>query len=104
MNRILIIIAVLVVAAFGLFFRHSNDSSSNLKAPLLSNLGSYHFAITTKVKLAQRFFDQGFILAYGFNHAEAYRSFKEAARLDPDCAMCYWAQPTCSGRTSTRRC
>ncbi len=30
------------------------------------------------------------MLTYGFNHAEAERSFREAARLDPDCAMAYW--------------
>ena len=32
------------------------------------------------------------ILSYGFNHAEAGRSFREAARLDPDCAMAWWGQ------------
>ncbi|MBT8371221.1 MAG: hypothetical protein KJO34_09685, partial [Deltaproteobacteria bacterium] len=30
------------------------------------------------------------MLAYAFNHAEAIRSFREAARLDPNCAMAYW--------------
>jgi tetratricopeptide (TPR) repeat protein len=30
------------------------------------------------------------MLTYGFNHAEATRSFREAARLDPQCAMAYW--------------
>ncbi len=59
-------------------------------APLLEGMGDYHFAITTDDTLAQRFFDQGLVLAYGFNHAEAERSFREAARLDPECAMCYW--------------
>lgn len=28
-------------------------------------------------------------VTYGFNHGEAVRSFKEANRLDSDCAMCY---------------
>lgn len=59
-------------------------------APLLDNLGTHHHPISTQSKLAQRYFDQGLILSYGFNHAEAARSFREAARLDPDCAMCYW--------------
>ncbi|HXI02039.1 MAG TPA: hypothetical protein VNI57_02575, partial [Candidatus Saccharimonadales bacterium] len=40
--------------------------------------------------MAQRFFDQALTLSYGFNHAEAERSFREAARLDPSCAMCWW--------------
>jgi hypothetical protein len=46
--------------------------------------------LTTKSEQAQRYFDQGLTLAYGFNHQEAVRSFREATRLDPDCAMCYW--------------
>jgi tetratricopeptide (TPR) repeat protein len=59
-------------------------------AKLLKGLGSHRQMITTRNPLAQRFFDQGLSLAYAFNHAEAARSFREAARLDPQCAMCYW--------------
>lgn len=58
--------------------------------PLFEGLDVYHYKITTKSRLAQKYFDQGFMLNYGFNHAEAARSFKEAARQDPECAMCYW--------------
>ncbi len=58
--------------------------------PLLEGMGDHHHPITTSNPEAQTFFDQGLILAYGFNHLEAERSFREAARLDPDCAMCYW--------------
>lgn len=61
-------------------------------APLLNNLGSYGFKITTSREEAQKFFNQGLNLYYGFNHLEAYRSFREAARLDPSCAMCWWGQ------------
>jgi len=59
-------------------------------APLLAGLGTHHHPVTTKSPRAQLFFDQGLKLAYGFNHQEALRAFKEAARLDPDCAMAYW--------------
>lgn len=38
----------------------------------------------------QRYFDQGLLLAYGFNHAEAARSFWQATRLDSTCAMAWW--------------
>lgn len=58
--------------------------------PLYDNLGDHHCAIATRVPLAQRYFDQGLRLYYAFNHAEAIRAFNEAARLDPECAMCYW--------------
>jgi tetratricopeptide (TPR) repeat protein len=59
-------------------------------APLLGNLGPHHHRVTVATELAQRYFDEGLILAYGFNHAEAIRSFRDAATLDPQCAMCYW--------------
>jgi tetratricopeptide (TPR) repeat protein len=58
--------------------------------PLYTDLGNYHRAITTANPATQRYFDQGLRLVFGFNHGEAIRAFKEAARLDPNCAMCYW--------------
>ena len=64
--------------------------SSGNKAPLLDSLGNLHFAITTQNPEAQRYFDQGLMLAIGFNHAEAARSFFEASRLDSTCAMAHW--------------
>jgi tetratricopeptide (TPR) repeat protein len=59
-------------------------------APLLEGLGDLTHPVTTSSPRAQRFFDQGLRLTYGFNHQEALRAFKEVARLDPDCAMAYW--------------
>jgi tetratricopeptide (TPR) repeat protein len=61
-------------------------------APRLQNLGKHTFPVTTRSRQAQLFVNQGVNLAYGFNHAEAGRAFREAARLDPACAMCYWGQ------------
>ena len=58
--------------------------------PLYRNLGSHHKRISTKISAVQQYFDQGLRLVYGFNHAEAIRSFTRAAELDPTCAMCYW--------------
>ncbi|MDQ3082662.1 MAG: tetratricopeptide repeat protein, partial [Gemmatimonadota bacterium] len=49
-----------------------------------------HKSIATRVPQAQQYFDQGLRLTYGFNHAEAIRSFIRAAELDPSCAMCWW--------------
>ena len=59
-------------------------------APVLEGLGDHHHKVTTSSERAQLFFDQGLKLTYGFNHQEALRAFKEAARLDPECAMAYW--------------
>ena len=68
----------------------ANGQRADQIAPLLDGLGDHHHAVTTDSERAQRFFDQGLILAWAFNHAEAERSFREAARLDSACAMCYW--------------
>jgi tetratricopeptide (TPR) repeat protein len=61
-------------------------------APRLQNLGSHAFPVTTANRDAQLYINQGLNLAYAFNHAEARRAFKEAARLDPKLAMAYWGQ------------
>jgi tetratricopeptide (TPR) repeat protein len=63
---------------------------TKIQAPLFDNLGSFHHPVSTQVSLAQRFFDQGLVLYYGFEWGESIRSFREAARLDPSCGMCYW--------------
>ncbi|MGH9906266.1 MAG: hypothetical protein ACRD8U_11880 [Pyrinomonadaceae bacterium] len=67
-------------------------SPTGALAPRLQNLGKHQFPVTTKSKEAQLFINQGVSLSYAFNHAEAGRAFREAARLDPDLAMAYWGQ------------
>ncbi|MEO9479035.1 MAG: hypothetical protein ABJO28_05605 [Maribacter dokdonensis] len=59
-------------------------------APLIDGLDVMEFPVTTNDRLAQKYINQGMVLAYGFNHAEAARSFYYATKLDPDCAMAYW--------------
>jgi pimeloyl-ACP methyl ester carboxylesterase/tetratricopeptide (TPR) repeat protein len=59
-------------------------------APELSGLGTVHMAVRTDVPKAQAFFDQGLRLLYAFNHEEARRAFREAARLDPSLSMAHW--------------
>lgn len=63
---------------------------TNSKAPLLEGVDVLDFEITTENELVQKYVNQGLLLAYGFNHAEAARSFFYASKLDPDCAMCFW--------------
>jgi tetratricopeptide (TPR) repeat protein len=79
--------------------KHYQESTDTTKAsptgrlaPILEGLGNHRFPVTTRSREAQSYVNQAVILAYGFNHAEAGRSFREAARLDPDCAMAYWGQ------------
>jgi tetratricopeptide (TPR) repeat protein len=66
------------------------QSGDGARPVLYDTLGTYSYKITTNSAEAQRWFDQGLRLVYGFNHHEAQRAFREAARLDPSCAMCFW--------------
>ena len=66
-------------------------------APLFEGMGDYHMPITTADPDAQRYFDQGMVLAFGFNHAESIRSFRAAQTLDPGCAMCFWGEALATG-------
>ena len=59
-------------------------------APMFEGYGEHRHPITTANPKTQAYFDQGVRLLFAFNHAEAIRSFREAARLDPGCAMCWW--------------
>jgi len=68
----------------------TNMSSGERPVELLSGLGSLHHPASTKNPEAQRYFDQGLRMIYGFNHEEAVRSFKRAAELDPQMAMAWW--------------
>ena len=61
-------------------------------SPLFENLGTHSYTISTKNDRAQQFFNQGLRHTYGFNHAEAHRSFMEASRLYPNAAMTFWGQ------------
>jgi tetratricopeptide (TPR) repeat protein len=59
-------------------------------AKLFAGLGDHTHPISTDSTEAQRWFDQGLMLTFGFNHDAAIRAFEEAARHDPRCAMCWW--------------
>ena len=84
-----IVTGLLVLPGIGMPL-HAQAPAESL--PLLEGLGGHHYPISTDVPMAQQYFDQGLVLAYGFNHAEAARSFREAQTLDPACAMCYWGE------------
>ena len=55
-------------------------------------LGPFHRPISSKVPEAQQFFDQGFQMMYAFARLDAVRSFREAWKRDPSCAICYWGE------------
>lgn len=66
-------------------------------SPLLGNLGKFSRKVSTPNADAQTYFTQGLTLIYGFNHAEAVRSFQEAARNDPKLGMAYWGEALAVG-------
>jgi hypothetical protein len=72
-------------------------------APLFENLGTLEHRITTNDPGAQAYFNQGLRLIYAFNHAEAIRSFEEAARIDPTRPWLIRASPMRWVRTLTPR-
>src|SRR5215469_18192305 len=72
------------------------------KAYLMGNTGNVTLKITTKSAEAQKFFDQGLGQLHGFWYFEAERSFRQAAAIDPDCAMAYWGMAMANRENNKR--
>lgn len=60
------------------------------KAEIKRGMGKVDFALTTRSEDARDFFNQGIAQLHSFYYLEAERSFRQAALLDPDCALAYW--------------
>jgi tetratricopeptide (TPR) repeat protein len=78
-----------LLAAVAALAQHNHEAPAR-QASLMPGLGELHHKISTANPEAQRFFDQGLRLIYGFNHEEARLAFERAAELDPQCAMAQW--------------
>jgi tetratricopeptide (TPR) repeat protein len=65
--------------------------------PSAPGMGVVHHAIATSSPEAQRHFDAGLALAYGFNFDEAIFEFMAAGHADPSCAMCWWGMAYAGG-------
>lgn len=74
-----------------------DDRVLHADAPLFDGMGSYHHTVTINGSIAQRYFNQGLIMSFAFNHAEAVRSFQAAQQLDATCAMCFWGEALALG-------
>jgi tetratricopeptide (TPR) repeat protein len=57
-----------------------------------SGLGPFAWKISTENPQAQAFFNQGVQMMFAFAKLDAVRSFREASKNDPECAMCYWGE------------
>ncbi|MEO8315787.1 MAG: hypothetical protein ABI645_13465 [Pseudomonadota bacterium] len=102
MNRSIVFLLVVIIAAAGGYYLYDKtrpDTQTVLVpapdlappgANLIDGLGSYRLRAVGDNPELQKWFDQGLMLAYGFNHEAAERSFLKATELDPQCAMCWW--------------
>src|SRR5215203_5353793 len=88
--RFPLLVAALLWACPVTFAQHRHAAARAGEVRLMEGLGEFHLPVRTSVPEAQRFFDQGLVLVYGFNHAEAARAFRRAAELDPKMAMAQW--------------
>src|SRR6516225_6383568 len=77
--------------------QHQHGSTSERPVQLFANLGNHTHKIATRSPEAQKFFDQGLTLLYGFNRYEALRSFRKASELDPSAVMPYWGMAAAQG-------
>jgi len=84
-----IIVLTSIILCSGLVIAQS-DRGQGQYAVLVPDIGQYSYLVKTDSPQAQRFFDQGLRLFYGYYFPESLASFQEAARLDPDCPMMYW--------------
>ena len=77
--------------------QHDSAPPAEKPVALYGGMGIWRHPISTKNAEAQKFFDQGLALLYGFNRYEALRSFRKAADLDPQAAMAYWGMAAAQG-------
>ncbi len=101
---VLTMLALLLVLPGALSAQHDHPSTPPMQAeldpemPLLTAvLGEYTRPVTTTQPLAQAYFDQGMQMVFAFTYSVAIRSFEEAQRQDPSCAMCAWGEALARG-------
>lgn len=66
---------------------------------LIEGLGFAGIEADSDDQEARAWFAQGVRLIWAFDEAEAIRSFQQAQRLDPDCAMCFFGEAWARGPT-----
>ena len=97
-GRLTLAVAVLlVVVPASAQAQHQHGPAGEKPPKLLAGLGNHTHPISTRSPEAQKFFDQGLTLLYGFNRYEALRSFRRAAELDPEAPMPYWGMAMALG-------
>ena len=100
--RAILVLAALAAAPSALAAQHDHpepsEGAATPEVPLLEAvLGDFARPVDTDAPLAQRYFDQGMQMVYAFTYPVAIRSFEEAQRQDPSCAMCAWGEAQARG-------
>ena len=95
--RAALLLFFILCAAFSAAAQNMQMPAAHSPPKLYSGMGSLHHKIATTNPEAQKFFDQGLTLVYGFNHEQAIRSFERASELDPNAAMPYWGKALALG-------
>jgi hypothetical protein len=90
---------IVVAHSRGASLTAASDESASVADRRASeaNLGRHHYQITTSSREAQRAFDRGLTLAYGFSHEAAAQESRRAIQADPDCAMAWWGLAVVQG-------
>jgi tetratricopeptide (TPR) repeat protein len=88
---------VVILSILSFTLSYATSIPQRMEVPLFEGLGSFSRKITTGSEEAQRYFDQGLAFMYAFNHDEAIRSFRQAAKIDPGSAMAFWGIAIANG-------
>lgn len=94
---------LLVSSVSALALATNTYATVNEFAPLVDGLGDHSYPLENCTKNAQAFFDQGLRLYYGFRFPESLASFRQASKLDPNCAMAPWGEALAIGPNPNSR-
>ncbi|MBZ5567572.1 MAG: hypothetical protein LAN64_06940 [Acidobacteriia bacterium] len=89
-SRKMLVICVYVLLCSVVLAQHDHSTPAAKSVCRVSGFGNVHHPVRTTSPEAQKLFDQGMALDYGFNHNEAEKCFQQAAKLDPNMAMAQW--------------
>lgn len=98
-------VAVALFGMLGPTLRSEREfaATADEHAVLVDDIGTYSRRISTNSPMAQKFFDQGLRLVYGYYFPEAIASFEEAQRYDPDHPMLDWGLALAMGPNPNSR-
>lgn len=71
-------------------------------AVLIEGMSPIQFDTSAKTPSAQKFIEQGIAQLHGFWYLEAERSFRQAAKEDPELAIAYWGMTMANANNTSR--